>query len=692
MFRDSFFRFPVMSTWIKVSCMFCWLLVSVYLVQAQERPATIRYNLSATPDNLKNLTLADTTQISNQINNALTVVLRNMDSALWMMEDALYKSQYLHYDVGIAAAFCDLGYFSNRKGNYAASIKFYRSGLPYAEKAFRGSTSLAMYYTSMCTPYYYASDFDSISHYVYKAETLVNGRPIKKTSEAIDVASVYTNIGMLWNSLGNYGKALSYLRKAETTLTAFAKKPKKKEFENLYQSTLAIIYSDIGMVYMGKKNTDSAFVFFNHSLEYNSMMPASITGIASIYAQRKENDKAMEWFAQALKVTEETKDYSDNMHAKVGLGQLYFEMKDYRKAEGMLLSVLNDMKIRAGIDVPKLYETYHTLSQVYAASGDYKKAFRYGEKSLTMLDSVFRQEKLQSVYELELNAKTAEKDKALAQKQLQLSQTEAQVHEKNMWMGIIGSGSVLLLLTFISLYSNNKNKQRLQAKQIEAMQQEQEINNLKSTIQGEEKERARMARELHDGIMVRLSTVKMNIKTLPEQFKSMSSADYVNTNYYQQIIEQMEEATKELRYTAHNLMPDMLLQGGLPDAVYYFCNSLQQNTGLCFSYQQYDEINRMPPEFELSVYRIIQELLQNVIKHAKATKVLVQLSRPQEETLAITIEDDGVGFNMQDAMQNGMGLKSIRNRIQAMNGIIDISSEPGNGTMVHLEFDIPKNV
>lgn len=672
--------------------MFCWLLITVHLVKAQERPAAIRYNLPETPANLKNLTQADTAQISDQINNALTVVLYNMDSALWMMEDALYKSEYLHYDVGIAAAFCDLGYFNNRKGNYVTSIKFYQSGLPYAERAFRGSTSLAMYYTSMCTPYYYASDFDSISHYVYKAEQLINGRQLKKTSEAIDVASVYTNIGMLWNSLGNYNKALSYLQKAETTLRKFEQMPKKKEFESLYRSTLAIIYSDIGMVHMGKKNSDSAFVFFNHSLEYNPMMPTSITGVAAIYAQRKENEKALEWYAQALKVTEETKDYSDNMQAKVGLGQLYYEMKDYRKAEDMLNAVLDDMKRRAGIDVPKLYETYHTLSQIYAKNGDFGKAYRYSETSGRMLDSAFRQEKLQSVYELELNAKTAEKDKALAQKQLQLSRTEAQVHEKNMWMGIIGSGSVLLLLTFVSLYSNNKNKQRLQAKQILALQQEQEINNLKSAIQGEEKERARMARELHDGIMVRLSTVKMNIKTLPEQYKSLNTVEYVNTNYYRQIIEQMEEATKELRYTAHNLMPDMLLQGGLPDAVYYFCNSLQQNTGLVFSYQQYDEIGRMSPEFELSVYRIIQELLQNVIKHARATKVLVQLSRPQDETLAITIEDDGIGFDLKAAGQNGMGLKSIGNRIQAMNGIIDISSEPGAGTMVHLEFDIPQNV
>jgi signal transduction histidine kinase len=316
-------------------------------------------------------------------------------------------------------------------------------------------------------------------------------------------------------------------------------------------------------------------------------------------------------------------------------------------------------------------------------------AFEYEQTSNKLLDSVYAQQKLQSVYELELKSKTAEKDKALAQKQLQLSRQESELKEKNLWMGITGTGAALLAITLASLYANNKNKQRLQERKILSMQQEQEINNLKATIKGEEKERARLASELHDGIMVQLSTIKMGIKTLPEQYKCMSSEDYVQTDYYQQIIRQMEDATKELRYTAHNLMPYMLLQGGLAEAVFYFCNSLQQSTGLIFSCRQYDEIGRMPADFELAVYRIIQELLQNVIKHAHATKVMVQLSMPKEDTFAISVEDDGIGFDANDHTA-GMGLKSIRNRLQAMGGIIDLSSDVGNGTMVHLEFDIPR--
>lgn len=680
-----------MSDCIKIGCIILWLLLVVKDGKAQEKPVfrTYQYNVPDSLEELTKLKPGDTTKISHQVNYSLTIIGAKPDSAFWLLNDALAKSRKLKYDVGIAAALCDLGYYNNRKGDYNISIIYYREGLPYAEKAFRNSTSLAMYYTSMCTPFYYASNYDSISYYVYKAEALINNRKLKSTAEAIDVCSVYTNIGMLWNSLGNYQKAQDYLQKGERTLRAFAHVPKKKNSDELYKLTMSIVFADLGMNFMGQKKPDSAHIFFDSALVYNNENAAAMSGIAKIFQQKKETAKAAEMFRQVIELTEATQNYTDNMYAKAGLAMVAVDQKDYKKAELLLADVITDLKLKPGFDIPNVYEAYHTLATVKAALGNYKKAYDFEEISIHLLDSLYAQQKYQSIYELELKSRTAEKDKSIAQKQLLLAQQASELREKNMWMGIIGTSAALLIISLISLYTNNKNKQRLQEKKILSMQQEQEINNLRSTIEGEEKERARMARELHDGIMVRLSTVKMSIKTLPEQYRSMSSEDYVHTNYYRQIIQQMEDATKELRHTAHNLMPDMLLQGGLAEAVFYFCNSLQQNTGLIFSCQQYDEIARMQPEFELSVYRIIQELLQNVIKHAQATKVMVQLSRPLEETLAITIEDDGVGFDAKD-QHDGMGLKSIRNRVQAMGGIIDLSSDIGNGTMVHLEFDIPK--
>jgi len=186
--------------------------------------------------------------------------------------------------------------------------------------------------------------------------------------------------------------------------------------------------------------------------------------------------------------------------------------------------------------------------------------------------------------------------------------------------------------------------------------------------------------------MVQFSTIKMKMKSVPEQYKLIDSAAYFKTDYYRQLVSQMEDATRDLRSTAHNLMPDMLLQGGLEDAVLYFCNGLKRSTGIAIEFQKHGTIAGLNKEFELAVYRIAQELLQNAIKHANATQILVQLTMLTDNLLTLTVEDNGQGF-IVDKEQKGLGLMSINNRLKVMNGFMDISSEPGEGTSVHIEFE-----
>ncbi|XZF16236.1 sensor histidine kinase [Chitinophagaceae bacterium MMS25-I14] len=301
---------------------------------------------------------------------------------------------------------------------------------------------------------------------------------------------------------------------------------------------------------------------------------------------------------------------------------------------------------------------------------------------------MFQQQKFQAAYDQEFTAHAAEKDRQIVQQQLALTRRESKAREKNTWIAAIAICAVFLSVLMVLLYRNSKHKQQLQARQIQTMRQEQEINNLTATIEGEEKERTRLGRELHDGVMVQLSTAIMNVKTLPERYRQLSSSEYVHTDYYRQIIVQMEEVAKELRFAAHNLMPGMLLQSGLAEAIFYFCNAIQKNTGVEFSLQLYGTLPALPKEAELSIYRIMQELVQNIIKHAKASNVIVQLSCPEGSILAITVEDNGTGFNTRGAAAtNGMGLSNIESRTKALGGVFDLYSEKGNGTTVHIEFD-----
>src|SRR5690606_15108883 len=147
----------------------------------------------------------------------------------------------------------------------------------------------------------------------------------------------------------------------------------------------------------------------------------------------------------------------------------------------------------------------------------------------------------------------------------------------------------------------------------------------------------------------------------------------------------LDEATDHLRNTAHNLMPDMLLEEGLSEALEYFCHNLQKGIELKIQLQLFGILPRLQAWYELSLYRIIQELLQNALKHSAAKTVIVQLSF-ENRLLAITVEDDGLG--MAGTTKSGFGLKTIRSRLPHMNGRMEMESEPLVGTTVHLEFDI----
>lgn len=235
------------------------------------------------------------------------------------------------------------------------------------------------------------------------------------------------------------------------------------------------------------------------------------------------------------------------------------------------------------------------------------------------------------------------------------------------------------------LYSRNRNKQRLQKEQIRTLQQEQEISRLKALMEGEEKERVRIAQDLHDGIVVQFSAAKMSFGSLSHQFP-----DLEDSQDFRQAIQQLDTATRDLRQTAHNLLPDVLLEEGLAEAVYYFCKNLKQNAGLNIDFELCGVIPRLPPDFELSVYRIVQELVHNIIKHACATQALVQLNYQEHlHLLGITTEDNGTGIpDLSPDNKKGVGLKNIRARIASLGGHIDIRSTPEHGTIVYIEFDM----
>ena len=229
----------------------------------------------------------------------------------------------------------------------------------------------------------------------------------------------------------------------------------------------------------------------------------------------------------------------------------------------------------------------------------------------------------------------------------------------------------LLSIMIISLLAY-RNRQRANRERMKLLEKQNEVKVLTANMEGVEKERTRLARELHDGVGGVLSAAKMHLSIVPR-----------DTNI-SEAMTMLDQASQEIRTIAHNLSPNMILENELDTVLGEFCNRLK-SAQLSVDYYVMGAVPKLAPAFKLSVYRAFQEIMNNVIKHSRATHVMVQIS-VNDDLLMLTVEDNGVGFD--PATTSGNGLSNLRARVRELSGEIQIASTLGKGTTVQLDFDL----
>ncbi len=622
----------------------------------------------------------DTTYILALIRRGAIIKGKKNDSAELLFKVAVARSISISYPEGAAHALLHLSSDAFLYKNDIKAFKKYRQQAYFfiQQSSLRNGKArfLSKYYGDMAYPYQVMGKYDSGALCIHEA---LNVLDYYKESPHLKVP-LYNNLAAFYNQTSQPDKALYYQKKAEQLISKW----KNKE-------GLITIYSNMAMSYLDLGDTAKARLYCNKGIEMTKYYPDSRTLVSLSSLNRTlgqlslrglDPKQAIYYFNKALEASEEHYSFMGTARNYSSLAAAYEMLKDYQQQEHYLQKALaaTNKKNQSG---PVKLEVYTNLAKTYHHLGHFKEAYHYRVLSAQMQDSLLNKEKLAITNKLDIVYRSSEKDRDIIQKQLLLASRHAALRKKNYWIIGISGTSFFLIFLFAGVYRNYRQKQKTQIEKMNSLQKEKEIGNLKAVITGEERERTRLARDLHDGNMVLFSAVKMQLKTLPKHFRELKES-----SNFQEVTQQLDDAIKELRRAAHNLMPDMLLEGGLAEAVFYFCRTLQQNTGVSFIFQHYGEMPRLQEEFELSIYRIVQELLQNIIKHANASKAIIQLNYTGS-TLCITVEDNGIGFvetNLHD--HSGMGLKSIRTRTTALNGSIDIRSIKNKGTTVYLEFDI----
>lgn len=602
----------------------------------------------------------------------------NVDEAVKKLPALKELSASLGDDTLSAKAFIEEGYCYYYAGNYQKAAQAFDSAAMLWKA--RNAAGYAMALNRKGTAQMYNSEYyNSLVTYF---ESLA---VFEKLHDQPNSARVFNNIGLVYESIGDWTNAMQYGKKAMAIKLA------------VHDSLgLANSYGNVGNVFFNLGNIDSCIYYqqlslaLNQALRNRAGISNALGAIGNCYREKKIPDSSIHYLNKAFELSKGLGNIENNAAILNNLALSYLQKNEldktaqYASMVGAFVPHISDKEF--------LHEYYNMLYRLYDRKGDITKAYKYLKIVGEINDSLFVQrtniqnEKLSVSYEYK--QKNLE-DKMAFDEQLHSSERRAAA-QKNRF--II---TALLLLLTASLaavwFSRVKLLQKknqvaekdaaMKAQQIRQLENEKQLLVSHSIVQGQEHERTRLAKDLHDGLGGLLTGVKHSIINMKERFILTDA----HVTGFEKSIAMIDLSMQELRRIAQNMMPEALVKFGLDEALKDYCASVGGSTTKVI-FQSFGETGALSDTTEIMVYRIVQELVNNALKHAAAAEIMVQLVRGSD-WIRINVEDDGKGFDVEVLKQSkGFGWGSIRNRVDYLQGNIDIRSEPGSGTSVSVEL------
>ncbi|MDN5217001.1 sensor histidine kinase [Fulvivirgaceae bacterium BMA12] len=525
-----------------------------------------------------------------------------------------------------------------------------------------------------------------------------------------DAARINNRVGAVLVRLKNYERALS----------TFLESMDFFEKEN-DQVNLAICYNNMAGIFAATADFPKAVKYNEQALEIfkkNELKEYAIITLPSLagqYLKLNDTTKAIAYNLEAEQLGLELKHYYGLGIAYNNLGQLYFEKNDPHLAVTYYeKSIAAKQHLGAGAN---LVPTYNNLGQSYIALNQPEQAIYYLKKGLQMAkseellaiysnltkaymslnkkdsaaiffeltgqyrDSVFSIEKQQVMDELMTKYETEKKEKEIIELAAQKRSSQYILY------GVLGLLLATILLALLVMKNFQKKKliaqqsEELKKQQIEQLLKEQEITGIDAMLKGQETERKKIAEELHDSLGSSLSTLKLYINNLDH-----GQGAEVFQNHLTKAEKLLDETYQQVRKIAHNKSAGVLMNKGLVPAVRATANKISAAKKLQIEVIDVGLSERLENSVEIAIFRSIQELLSNVVKYSDASEAIVQITQ-HDDALNIVVEDNGKGFQPEKTPY-GMGLTNIQNRLDKLNGQMNIDSSPGNGATVIINVPV----
>ncbi|MFI5133092.1 MAG: ATP-binding protein [Chitinophagales bacterium] len=607
----------------------------------------------------------DTNKVRTLLRLAKYYEANNQDSSIYYLEKSKALSESLKFISGFFEYYQQLSIVSFTKGQYDKAMEENNTALGLARKL-KDSSLVVIILNHIGIVYGLQQEYKIQLDYALQIINVVEAM-----RDSSKLSGVYHNLANCYNNLAQYRKAVDYALYSARLYTNYKK---RNDYINRVYATLAQNYEGLQMI-------DSASYYYDKAVEESVRLndkyaEASIYGyMSNLYANAGRFNEMLNLSKKSLALAKELQSRQMVANALYTVASAQFfngNNEEAKKNINEAIEIATQDSLRM-----ELLNSYGLLPYIAAKDADYKTVIWAKKKTDSIHEVVLNDQVIKSTTELEKKYETEKKD-------TQLKLQKAQLQRKSILNYILIGSAIIILLISLLTYRTYKQKQRLQQQRIRELEKDKQLVAVDSMLKGQEEERSRLAKDLHDGLGGLLSGVKFSLSNMKDNL--IVTPD--NMAVFERSLDMIDTSIKELRRVAHNMMPEMLTKFGLDEALKEYCNTINTAKLFTVKYQSLGMDTRLDKSIEIIIYRIVQELLNNIMKHAAATEVFVQLIRDGSR-LNIVVEDNGKGFDVGlTENSKGAGLVNVRSRVNYLKGQLGIHSEAGKGTLVNIEFNV----
>ena len=640
--------------------------------------------------------------------------LKHFDSALTVLQKAESMAQGIDFPQGLADVYQTWGSVYSNQSLYDSALLFQQKALNIQEKTgdLEGMASL---YNNMSIIH------QSKGEYQKAREILTRSQSIwARLRRQKEIGDSYLNIGTLYFYQGHVDSCVMFITKA---LTIY----EEQELPNFQVYALA----NLGIIYSEELGDDEkAATYFQKIIDIEgqvnskNLVSLALNGLALIEKKKRNYAKATSLFERALIISKANQNNYEISGILTNLAGISLEQGDFADARARYeksiaikrsigdnreliipLTGLADAEIRSGnLSVAnKLLDEAYELAvatgnktserevlqmqiRLSKAQGTYKEAVALYDQFIAVKDSILNKDKIAAIEDVKGKYETEKKEQEIVLLNQENALKEASLQRNTLLIFGLVALLVILLLIFYLIRTRT-------AQQHQQVLQEQKIRmretQMQAVIDSQERERKRFATDLHDGMGQLVSALQLNIQSMKAAGNDLEKRDTLYGNSTQLL----KDVHTEIRNIAFNLMPQTLVKEGLKAAIIELARKVNNTEGITVHPTFTDFDRRLSEIQEVSIYRVVQELLSNIMKYSQAKNVYIGITGYEEEVV-VTLEDDGIGYDLdQFKTSEGNGWRNISSRVNLVQGFIEIDTRPGGkGSSVMMEIPTKEKV